>query len=142
MVSDSMSCPTFSFSVPGNPQPKERPRIAVRGRFARAYTPAKTLAYEKLVAECAKASMPDDWPMSTHYSVVIRAYRADRRRVDLDNIVKSVLDAINGVAFDDDHLVVEIAASKMYDKSYPRVDVHIISYLGYLRHVYVGCPSV
>ena len=46
---------------------------------------------------------------------------------DLDNLVKAVLDALNGVAFDDDSKVAEIFAQKLYAPE-PYVEVKISSY--------------
>lgn len=36
------------------------------------------------------------------------------KKVDLDNVIKSVLDGLNGVAFDDDAQVAQITAFKFY----------------------------
>jgi Holliday junction resolvase RusA-like endonuclease len=44
-------------------------------------------------------------------------------RPDLDNIVKSILDGLNGVIFEDDAVVAEIVASKKYGEE--RVEVQI-----------------
>jgi Holliday junction resolvase RusA-like endonuclease len=43
-------------------------------------------------------------------------------RPDLDNIIKAVLDALNGIVFDDDAAVCELVASKKYDDN-ERVEV-------------------
>lgn len=37
------------FVVPGKPFGKQRPRVACRGKFSKAYTPKETIAYENLV---------------------------------------------------------------------------------------------
>lgn len=50
-------------------------------------------------------------------------YTATRRRADLDNLVKSTLDGMNGVAFLDDHQVSQIFATRRYDKQNPRVEI-------------------
>ena len=55
-------------------------------------------------------------------SVVV--YRA-RRAGDLDNSLKVLLDALNGIAFEDDSQVVEIHARREEDPANPRVEVQI-----------------
>lgn len=55
-------------------------------------------------------------------SVVV--YRA-RRAGDLDNSLKVLLDALNGVAFEDDSQVIEIHARREDDPSNPRVEVRV-----------------
>ncbi|EJS3803366.1 RusA family crossover junction endodeoxyribonuclease, partial [Pseudomonas aeruginosa] len=45
------------FTVPGEPQGKGRPRIGRVGAHARMFTPAKTVAYEGLVAMAAQQAM-------------------------------------------------------------------------------------
>ena len=47
-------------------------------------------------------------------------YRA-RKSGDLDNRIKVVLDALNGVIYDDDDQVVEIHAKRADDKENPRI---------------------
>lgn len=45
-------------------------------------------------------------------------------RPDLDNLIKFVLDVMNGIVFNDDKQVVRIIAEKMYDKE-PRTEIMI-----------------
>ena len=45
-----MGAALISFTVPGNPQGKQRPRIGKVGPHARMFTPAKTVSYESTVA--------------------------------------------------------------------------------------------
>jgi crossover junction endodeoxyribonuclease RusA len=51
------------------------------------------------------AAVPPGWPLTGRYSVHIGAWFADHRRCDIDNIAKSVLDGLNGVAWRDDSSV-------------------------------------
>lgn len=55
-------------------------------------------------------------------SVVV--YRA-RRAGDLDNSLKVLLDALNGICFEDDSQVVEIHARREDDPSNPRVVITV-----------------
>ena len=47
-----------------------------------------------------------------------------RRKPDLDNIIKSILDALNKVAYHDDTQIVSLSVEKFYSDS-PRVEVSI-----------------
>lgn len=48
-----------------------------------------------------------------------------RKTGDLDNALKVILDALNGIAWEDDSQIVEIHARREDDKSRPRVEVHV-----------------
>lgn len=109
----------LEFLVPGAPVPKQRPRLF----HNRVITPRKTAAYEGLVARCAElaGAKPVKGP------VVLRCcfYLPDRRVRDLDNLVKSVLDGLNEVAFVDDSQIERIEAEKRIDREQPRAWVSV-----------------
>lgn len=124
-------------TIYGKPQPKERPRV-YKGH---GITPTRTRNYEAmLAAEWQKAggetytvpvrvAMLFYLPTPTSWSKV-KKERAERGlerpavRPDIDNLVKIVLDGLNGVAFTDDKLVVEIFAVKYYSGS-PRTLIKV-----------------
>lgn len=95
-------------TIPGRPIPKGRPRLGIRGRKAYVYTPPKTAEYEKLVGWVAKCSgcRPVDGPVAVDLDIYVRI------RMDLDNVAKSVLDGLNGIAYQDDGQVVELLVKK------------------------------
>src|SRR5690554_4997499 len=83
----------IEFIVPGKPVGKQRARV-VKGR---AYTPDETRAYESWVALCARCA---DVEIATgKVAIQIIAYMPDLRRRDLDNVIKSIMDGLNGVAY-------------------------------------------
>jgi Holliday junction resolvase RusA-like endonuclease len=57
--------------------------------------------------------------------VSILAVFADVRRRDLDNVCKSVTDALNGVAYLDDAEVDEVHLVRGLDRARPRVEVRV-----------------
>ena len=89
----------MTFDIPGKPQPKQRARKGANGRW---YTPVKTQKYERLVAAYAVVARPRGWRMDARYTVTIHVFAPDKRRRDLDNVAKSILDGLNGVLWDDD----------------------------------------
>ena len=119
-----------SFNVSGI-QGKGRPRFAHRGNHVTTYTPDCTRAYEdavRLAWNSAGGKMLDGpvaVRITAYQALPKRATRAQRaaaergeispiRKPDLDNIVKIVLDALNGHAYRDDTQVVQLEARKCY----------------------------
>lgn len=98
----------IKITIPGRPIPKGRPRLGIRGRKAYVYTPPKTAEYEKLVGWVAKSlgCKPVDGLVSVSLHVYCRG------KMDVDNVAKSILDGLNGVAYEDDDQVVELLVRK------------------------------
>lgn len=120
------------FIVPGEPVPKGRARTRVvttkAGKsFATHYTPAETKAFEQKVALLCQAAVAAHrwlWSPKDRFAVTVRIFRKhEGAGGDLDNYVKAVSDAINGVAFGDDRYVRELVASLVQDVEQPRVEV-------------------
>lgn len=131
----------IEFSIPGAPVPKGRPRTTRINGFMSFYTPQATRAYEKTVATLARAAMGSEKPFEEPVSLWLTAYlpipaswskakqskarAGDLRpqtKPDLDNVIKAVSDAMNGIAYTDDALVVALIATKYYAEI-PRVEV-------------------
>lgn len=101
------------------PVGKERPRV---GRFKNVYTPAKTLHYERAVASLLRHELGPIEPFTCGVLVEIDFYLPKPKKpthpfpsqYDLDNLLKSVLDAANRVVWADDNLVREIKTRKLY----------------------------
>lgn len=131
---------TAIITIDGKPRGKGRPR------FVRAtggtYTDADTAAYENLVKTLwlTNVGKKMDGALAVHLDAYYpipaskpkktqAAMREDvirpTTKPDLDNVVKAVLDGLNGVAFADDSQVVELVSKKWYaDK--PRVVVCVM----------------
>jgi len=119
------------FSVHGRPVGKGRARVSLRRGFAVAYTPAKTREFESRVRAAALQAAsgpligplrvrlsvqfcpPESWPRRRREAAISGAMWHGSKP-DLDNVVKAVLDGMSGVAFLDDHQVVELVAQKRY----------------------------
>jgi len=125
----------IAFTVYGNPVPKARARVVKlkNGRTV-SFTPAKTENWEDSIRAQALAYRPDnllDGPLvlrAVFYLLRPRS-RPKReqypdRRPDLDNCLKSVKDALNGVIWTDDARIVKIIAEKCYGDP-PRVEIMI-----------------
>lgn len=128
----------MTFSVPGPPRGKGRPRFT---RTGHSYTPKETVAYESRIRDACKASCAKR--IEGPVRIFIKAYmsipasaskrmREDMRlniirptkKPDIDNVIKAVLDALNGLAYADDKNVVYVGASKWYAEE-PSLEITI-----------------
>ncbi len=106
-------------TTPGVPVPLQRSRTG-RGRH---YLPKRSVAYRETVqAEWMAAGRPSLGDAS--FSMSARFYGANPR-ADLDNLVKAILDALNGLAFDDDRQLVCLSGCHKLpsDAAGPRTDL-------------------
>ena len=121
------------FTIYGEPVAKGRPRFSTRGKFPVAYTPEKTKAYEFEVGMMALAAMGGTKPLEGALEAFIyityavpESYSKKRikaclnglekhtKRPDLDNVVKSVIDGMDKIVFDNDSQITSIHATKVY----------------------------
>ena len=129
------------FIVYGRPTPKGRPRMTRNGH---AYTPDATRKAESEIrAAFLDAFGMDKVPQDTPVRIVCRFYmpipqntsKKMRERMlrdevkpmkkpDLDNLLKLVLDALNGYAYADDKQVVAVSGWKYYaDEGYTNIRI-------------------
>ena len=120
-------------TIPGTPVGQGRPRFAKRGNFVKAYTPEKTANYENLVALAAHQAMagrdPHQGPLVIELLLVItppaswsnkkqmaalRQEMVPTTKPDIDNTLKGILDACNGIVWADDKQVVKATVEKRY----------------------------
>lgn len=115
--------------VPGVPVAKARARVTKTGHT---YTPTKTAKHEKLIADIARTltepiegplglrvtffmPIPESWS-KTKKEAATRGDLLPTTRPDLDNLGKTVMDALNWVAYKDDSQIVRLEMSKFYGK--------------------------
>jgi Holliday junction resolvase RusA-like endonuclease len=104
---------SVEFEVPGDPVPKARPRFD----GGRVHTEARTRAAEKRIGLQYLAA--GGRRLAGPVEVFCSFFRANERRVDVDNLVKTVLDGLNHVAWTDDSQVVRIVAQKEVNPEFP-----------------------
>jgi len=120
----------INLTIPGKPMGKQRPKFW-NGHAA---TPTKTVNYETLVKELyianklpmlegaimANISIYYDIPKST--SKKKKALMLDweiypTKKPDIDNILKIIFDALNGIAYKDDSQIINVSCEKKYDEN-------------------------
>lgn len=95
---------------------------ATRNRIARVLISEqgrrfKAACRRAAAAQCAK-------PLAGDVSIRCVVYFKDRRR-DLDNVLKPLLDALNGVVYRDDRQVAHLEFTKALDARRPRVEMAV-----------------
>lgn len=113
---------TVNFTIREQPQPKKRPRFSKNGHV---HSDPEQVAYERRIGYLARQAVGSEW-LTGQIAVAVVFHRGTRRRCDIDNLVKLVLDAINGIAFEDDHQVVSLHATKFIGSDDPRTIVSIM----------------
>jgi crossover junction endodeoxyribonuclease RusA len=95
------------FFVSGEPVPKGRPRVVrTKSGKSHTFTDDKTAAWEQLVRWVARVEAHKRrWRPTADPCEVEIALRGLNPRSDVDNAAKAVLDALNGLAWDDDRRV-------------------------------------
>lgn len=104
--------------VPHKPVPKGRPRMTRRGRV---FTPKRTLDAEAVVREAWGNNKKFAGTVGvviilgsdgTLINVFPHEAEPQKLRGDIDNYVKTIMDGLNGVAWDDDKQVTYVVAEK------------------------------
>ena len=112
---------SIDFTLHGEPVPWAR-----AGRFGKVtFTPTKVREAEKRVGLACSVAMRDRKPTKAPVSIVMGFYRSTKRRVDIDNLAKMVLDGLNGIAWVDDAQVWHMTITKMLGCKVPRTTVSI-----------------
>ena len=134
------------FTVPGKPQGKARARTYynVSTKKHCSTTPENTVLYENFIKDrylqMAKgAFLEREKPVTLRIIArylppksvskkrkldMLEGRELPLKKPDMDNIVKVVADALNGVAYHDDTQIVSLSMEKFYSDS-PRVEVSI-----------------
>lgn len=114
--------------IDGECVPKGRPRFTRNGHT---YTPKTTKAYEVRVKQAIRKADVEKLSGPLRVEIVVyrgipKSFSKKKRddalregilpvtKPDLDNYIKSVLDACNGILFEDDNAICEIHAKKLY----------------------------
>ena len=141
---------SFTLVIPGVPVGKQRPKAAVIAGHAKVYTPQKTVTFESKVSWAWHESYPmytptkgqvaifiefffpypksAYWPVNKKHNGELRPEAEQMKytkKPDIDNLVKAVLDGLNGIAFKDDAQISTLCATKRYGEK-PQAIVRLL----------------
>lgn len=133
---------SVQFTIPGKPMGKQRPRHTKSGMV---YTQKETVNYEQWVRLCYQEQVGNKtfmtYPVLVHIEaffgmpqstskkqkeLMLKGIVKPTKKPDVDNIIKIVLDGLNGIAYADDKQVTMVSCIKKYDEQ-ERVQVSIVS---------------
>lgn len=103
---------TYKIVIPGRPVPKGRPRF--NRKTGVVYNPERTRQYEQLVGWCAKQIFKK--PLKNELAVYIDVYVKNNVFPDIDNIAKSILDGMQGVAYENDRQIYFLSVQRLRGK--------------------------
>lgn len=134
------------FKYRGEAVGKGRPRVTRRGNHVHTYTPERTrifedaMRFELLASTCERTPIyPAGIPLKAIITIGMRVPKSyskvkrekclkgeiiPTKKPDIDNVLKSIFDALCGFAMDDDSQIVEVVAEKLYTEE-PYVEVTI-----------------
>jgi len=129
----------ITLTIPGEPKGKQRPRWQKLGT----YTPKDTVNYESYIKELFAIKYPDFIPLDSALTVQIWAgllmpkstskkkegmmklgIIKPTKRPDVDNILKTVMDALEKLAYKNDSQIVRVVIDKDYSER-PRLEITI-----------------
>lgn len=117
----------ITFTVPGQPRTKGRPRF--NPRTGRARTPESTRKAEERIVEqyivTGYQVDPQDWPVE--FDLTLRFYlrTGPLQKWDMDNGEKLILDALNGAVWADDSQIWHVEKWRYYNSNLPRTAIEI-----------------
>lgn len=131
------------FTIPGDPVGKGRPRLMrTKAGGVHIHTPDATLRFEERVryAALAAGARPLEGPLAMEIRCFFALPKSRCRKrkprgqewktsiPDLDNLIKAIADALNGLAFADDSQVVQVVARKFVAAQGEPARTHVAVY--------------
>lgn len=134
--------------IPGSPIGQGRPKFSTINGHAKAYDPEKSRNYKAYVRLLATQAMKDSGftmiegpcclSIDAYFEVpkskskkfreaALSGLEYPTKKPDLSNIIKGIEDALNGLAYKDDALIVRLNTVKLYSEI-PRVEVSLIEW--------------
>ena len=93
------------------------------GKAVSKYVSKKGKEFKALLNQMALATRQG--PLEGDLRMTMHLQFPTRRRCDIDNYCKSVLDALNGVYYEDDSQITELNITKSYKKNEPQTRIFL-----------------
>jgi len=109
----------IEFKVDGEPKPKQSFRVFRNGKTISGFTDVKVKHWQNAVSYIARMAMMEIGAIQLigDLRVHLLFELSNRRRIDLDNLSKGVLDACNNILWADDSSIVELCVKKIISKT-------------------------
>ena len=124
----------YTILIHGIPAAQQRPRFFRRGSKVGAYDPQRSKSWKEIVrwsaVEAGVPILPGPLKVTLFFLLprpksLPKKVTEHTRKPDLDNLIKSVLDALKGIAFKDDAQIVSLRATKAYTIKVFGVEVNL-----------------
>ncbi len=106
------------------PYPPSTNHLYIRTRTGRVSLSARAVNY-RAAARAIAMQEGHTQPIAGTVAIFLDVYRPQRKG-DLDNVLKALLDSLNGIAWHDDSQIIQITANRYDDPSAPRISIAII----------------
>ena len=116
-------------TILGEPRPKERPRFG----GGRVFSSKTQMADQKRLQH--GMSLAFDEPLDGTIAIACLFYRSTQHHVDVDNLLKQVMDAAKGIIWHDDAQVTASWPALEVDREYPRIAIGVVPYQCSVRRV-------
>jgi len=100
-------------------------KMTCRGRFASMYMSKEG----KMIKDSYILQSRLKWankPVTGDVTVYIKLYFGTKRKADIDNFGKLLLDSLTGIVWEDDSQIQKMTVEKHYDKLNPRIEIDIV----------------
>ena len=119
------------------PVPKGRAKTIMRGGRVWSFTPKHTKDAEAIIRALVQEQISNIYPQYAPLSLTVTFYRTKLphilksetipvRKPDLDNYIKTVLDALSGIAFPDDAQISTIIARKRWSMDGGYITIELV----------------
>jgi len=120
-----MSWKKLKLVFKGNPLTKDNEKIM--GKHGKFFLSEKYKRFERSLAIQFEAQKPKNFSITaSKIRVKMKLYFKDKRRRDVQNYPKSILDAFNGVIWLDDSQIYELHLYKDFDRKNPRIEMEVM----------------
>ena len=92
----------------------------------RKYITKRGREYKDIIENELVTYMEDKTILTEDVSVSIEFYHNNRRKNDLDNYCKPILDFMSNIVYVDDKQITQLHLHKKYDKTNPRIIINIL----------------
>jgi crossover junction endodeoxyribonuclease RusA len=96
-----------------------------KSKYGAIYKTLKARQYIDLVHQTIKEQNENIEILNCNVKVTIIMYQNDKRKRDIDNVLKVLLDAMNGIVYIDDSQIIELHIKKVCNTQINKIEIEI-----------------